>query len=270
MRALLLSAGLGTRLRPLTETIPKCLVPIHGQPLIDYWLELIFAGGIERALINTHWLSDKVAHHIAESPWRDRIDLVFEPNLLGTGGTLRNNRSYFGAESLLIAHADNLTCFDLGHMLERHARRPSNCVMTMLAFRTDDPRSCGILELDSNDILRKFHEKVASPPGNLANGAVYIIEPTVADEVAAMSEDFIDFSTEIIPGLIGRTLVVETNAYHRDIGSLASLRQAETEFLPMIAGTFQDRLLNRRSNNFLRSEGALVTNEPTTNQESMA
>ena len=83
MRALLLAAGLGTRLRPLTETVPKCLVPIHGKPLLDYWLEHLFDAGIERVLINLHWLPDVVRAHVAASPWNDRIDLVHERESAG-------------------------------------------------------------------------------------------------------------------------------------------------------------------------------------------
>jgi mannose-1-phosphate guanylyltransferase len=230
MRALLLSAGLGTRLRPLTETVPKCLVPIHGRPLLDYWLDLVFQSGIERALINTHWLADVVVSHVEASPWRERIDLVYEPELLGTGGTLRANRQYFGDQSMLVAHADNLTSFDLVEMMRLHQARPPQCLLTMLAFETDDPRSCGILELGPHNILQAFHEKVEHPPGNLANGAVYIMTPELADQIAALDRDIVDLSTEVLPHLMGRILVVQTAAYHRDIGNLASLEQANQEF----------------------------------------
>src|ERR1700722_2511913 len=179
MRALLLAAGMGSRLRPITDTTPKCLVPVHGKPLLDYWLELLFGAGVERVLINTHWLSDKVRDHVALSPWRSLIDLVHEPHLLGTGGTVLANRRYFGEAPFLVAHADNLTDFDVAALIGAHEKRPPGCVMTMLAFRTDDPSSCGILELDSRGVVVGFHEKVANPPGNLANGAVYVIGPEV-------------------------------------------------------------------------------------------
>ena len=124
MRALLLAAGLGTRLRPLTLTVPKCLVPIHGKPLLDYWLDHVFAAGIDRVLINTHWLADAVERHVAASPWRDRIDLVQEDELLGTAGTVAANRDWLGNDPFLLAHADNLTDFDVRNFAQRHAARP--------------------------------------------------------------------------------------------------------------------------------------------------
>ncbi|WP_316167213.1 MULTISPECIES: nucleotidyltransferase family protein [unclassified Bradyrhizobium] len=230
MRALLLAAGIGSRLRPLTNTTPKCLVTVHDRPLLDYWLDLVFEGGIERALLNTHWLADQVRAHVAQSPWRSRIDLVHEDKLLGTGGTVIANREWFGSRPFLVAHADNLTDFDVAGLIAAHDKRPAGCIMSMLAFRTDDPSSCGILELDCQNRVIAFHEKVPNPPGNLANGAVYIFEPEVIDDIAALGKAVVDLSTEIIPNYLGRILCVETAGYHRDIGNPESLRRAHLEF----------------------------------------
>jgi mannose-1-phosphate guanylyltransferase len=231
MRALLLAAGIGSRLRPVTDTIPKCMVPIHGRPLLDYWLDLLFANGAAaRALINTHYLAEVVAAHVAQSRWRDRIDLVHEPALLGTAGTIKANRSYFASEPFLVAHADNLTELDASAFAAAHAARPPHCAMTMLTFQTDDPRSCGILELDGQGVVQAFHEKVAEPPGTLANAAVYMLTPEVADCVASLPGPVVDFSTEILPRLIGRIFAVPTRGYHRDIGNVESLARAEREF----------------------------------------
>jgi len=230
MRALLLAAGIGSRLRPLTDTTPKCLIPIHGRPLLDYWLDLVFEGGIERVLLNTHWLAPQVRAHVGASRWVDRIDMVHEDSLLGTGGTIIANRSWFQERAFLLAHADNLTDFDVTGFVDAHQNRPSGHAITMLGFRTDDPSSCGILELDSTRTVRAFHEKVANPPGNLANGAVYIFEPEVVAAIAGLDKPIVDLSTEIIPGFLGRILCVETAGYHRDIGNAESLRRAHSEF----------------------------------------
>ena len=233
MRALLLAAGVGSRLRPITETIPKCLVPIHGRPLLDYWLDLLFhSGEIERVLINTHYLRENVEAHVAASPWCDRIDLVFETTLLGTGGTLKANRDFYSDEDVLVAHADNLTTFDVRRFVAAHRRRPPEAAMTMLAFRTDTPRSCGILQLDDQHLVQAFHEKVANPPGNLANAAVYILTPEIVATAESVPGSFVDLSTEVIPLFMRRILAVETRGYHRDIGTAESLRQAHEEFRP--------------------------------------
>jgi mannose-1-phosphate guanylyltransferase len=237
MRALLLAAGIGTRLRPLTNTTPKCLVKIADRPLLDYWLDLVFEGGVKRVLLNTHWLADQVRTHVASSPWRSRIDLVHEDQLLGTGGTILANRDWFGNDAFLVAHADNLTDFDVAGLISAHRNRPQGCVMTMLAFRTDDPSSCGILELDRERRVTAFHEKVENPPGNLANGAVYVFEPEIIEDIASRGKAVVDLSTEIIPTYLRRILSVETASYHRDIGNEESLRRARAEFKPRPSGT---------------------------------
>lgn len=231
MRALLLAAGQGTRLRPLTERLPKCLVPIAGRPLLDYWLDRLLASPeIERALINTHWLAGQVEAHVVASRWRERIDLVHEAELLGTGGTLLANRDWIGPRPILTAHADNLTEFDLAEFLDRHHARPAGTVMSMLSFRTDDPRSCGILELDGRGVVQRFHEKVADPPGDLANAAVYVLEPEIVAFAAGLGRPVVDLSTEVIPYFVGRIYSVETPCYHRDIGTPESLARAERDF----------------------------------------
>jgi mannose-1-phosphate guanylyltransferase len=230
MRALLLAAGIGSRLLPITATTPKCLVVINGRPLLDYWLELLFGAGIERVLVNTHWLAGQVDAYVKASRWASRIDLVHEAELLGTGGTVLANREWFQGRPFILAHADNLTDFDVAGLIAAHRSRPSGHLMTMLGFRTDDPRSCGILELDDRRTVVAFHEKVEHPPGNLANGAVYVFEPEIIDAIAGRGNPMVDLSTEVIPGFVGRILCVETKDYHRDIGTQESLRRACAEF----------------------------------------
>jgi mannose-1-phosphate guanylyltransferase len=230
MRALLLAAGLGSRLLPVTATTPKCLVPINGRALLDYWLDLLFEAGIERVLINSHWLADQVTVHVKASRWASKIDVVHETELLGTGGTVLANRKWFHGRPFMLAHADNLTDFDVAGLVEAHRVRPSGHLITMLGFRTDDPRSCGILELDNRNTVVAFHEKVEHPPGNLANGAVYVLQPEVIDVIAGLQRSMVDLSTEIIPKFLGRISCVETDGYHRDIGTLESLHKASAEF----------------------------------------
>lgn len=229
MRALLLAAGVGSRLAPLTDTTPKCLVEIHGRPLIDYWLEILFPA-FERVVVNTHYLAPLVEAHLAASPWRNRIDIRYEPELLGTGGTLVANAAWLGDGPVLVAHADNLTDLDAEGLARAHQARTPGCAMTMMAFETDDPRSCGILELDAKGVVQAFHEKVENPPGNLANAAVYMLEPEVIAFAAGLPGPFIDLSTQVIPHFVGRIQAVRHAGYHRDIGNLASLVRARAEF----------------------------------------
>ena len=230
MKALLLAAGIGTRLRPLTNKIPKCLAQIHDKPLLEYWLNLLLPNGVDRILINTHYLPDAVNDFICQSPWKERIDLVYEDKLLGTGGTAVANKAYFEDNSFLLAHADNLTRFEPTAFISSHENRPKNVCITMMTFETDSPESCGIVELNKQGIVIAFHEKKENPPSRLASAAVYIFEPEVLDFMASLNLEKFDISNDVIPNYIGRIQTFYNSDYHRDIGSPESLRLANIEF----------------------------------------
>lgn len=230
VKAILLAAGLGRRLRPLTDATPKCLVPIHGRPLLDFWLEMLFTQGVEQALVNTHHLHEAVVEFVNRSQWRDRVVLVHETELLGTGGTVLQNRDFVAGRSFLVAHADNLTWFDVAAFRDHHENRRAGIEITMMSFTTDQPQTCGILELDSDGIVHKMHEKAENPPGNTANGAVYFFSPKVIDFMAGLGKPVIDLSTEVLPAFLGRMQAYQGSLYLRDIGSPENLERAEREF----------------------------------------
>src|SRR5438552_6352658 len=121
MKAVLLAAGRGTRLKPLTDSVPKCLLPIAGRPLLEYWLLLLARHGVTEVLINLHHLPDAVRRFLARSPHGPPVRTVHEPVLLGSAGTLWANRDWVsGEEEFLIACADNLTNADLGSLMRAH------------------------------------------------------------------------------------------------------------------------------------------------------
>ena len=221
---------MGTRLRPITNHVPKCLVTIQGKPLLAYWLDMLLPNGIERVLVNTHYLPEAVNAFVKQSDWVNQIDTVYEPILLGTGGTVLSNQSYFSGQPFMVAHADNLTRFDVKRFIDAHENRASGTEITMMTFKTDAPQSCGIVELNSLGVVQQFHEKVDNPPGDLANAAVYIFEPTVISFLASLGRDIVDISTEVLPAYLGRIQTFLNEDYHRDIGTPESLALAELEF----------------------------------------
>ncbi|MEW6329832.1 MAG: nucleotidyltransferase family protein [Pseudomonadota bacterium] len=237
MRALLLSAGLGTRLRPITDQLPKCLVPVSGRPLMEYWLRLLVHGGIRNILVNTHYRAAQVNDFIAGSEYVPYVTLVHEEILLGTGGTLLRNREFFGADPVMLIHGDNLSLFNVRDFVRAFEERPKGAEITMMTFDTDAPQNCGIVELDSFGIVRGFYEKVQNPPGRLANGAVYMLSGNVVGYLASLGKEFIDFSTEVIPHFIGRMNTFHNKIYHRDIGTPESLSAAQSE-LPLALSRF--------------------------------
>jgi len=226
MRAMLLAAGLGTRLRPLTETIPKCLVPIKGQALLGVWLDRLNQVGIGPFLINTHYLPEQVQAFVATSPYRDRITLTHEKELLGTAGTLIANIHFFEGKGGLLIHADNYCLADFKGFFQAHSKRPSCCLMTIMTFRSDNPQSCGIVEIDERGIVMGFHEKVEKPPGNLANGAVYLLSAELLKLLDTEFSAVTDFSTEVLQHLVGQIYTYESREFFIDIGTPEAYRRA--------------------------------------------
>ena len=229
MKALLLAAGVGARLRPITDSIPKCLVPIQGRPLLEYWLEFLVKGGISPILINLHYMAEKVQEYIETSPYKEHIQSIHEKKLLGTGGTLLANRDFFKAETFLVIYADNLSKFDLQEFIKHHQNRPRHCEITMMTFHSPTPQSCGIVELDQAGVLQAFHEKVEEPPTNLANAAVYLFEPSIFEELEKKPGQSFDISKDIIPYFVGKIYTYFNFGYHRDIGTPESLNEAQKE-----------------------------------------
>jgi len=131
----------------------------------------------------------------------------------------------------MLVHADNLSRFDLRKFIARHQARPAGCVMTMMTYVTPTPESCGIVELDTRGVVVAFHEKEKDPPGDLANGAVYILEPVIFDFLQQLGKAVIDFSTEVLPSFMGKIYTFHNDVYHRDIGTMESYRAAEREFI---------------------------------------
>ncbi len=227
--ALLLAAGLGTRLRPLTEHWPKCLMPIKTRPLLEYWLGIVSGVGIEGVLVNLHYHADKVRDYLAQPQFNNWVRTVYEPELMGTAGTLRINADFFYNKTILLVHADNWCCSDFSDFMKyHHYSRPANTVMTMMTFESQNPSSCGIVELDEKNLVQGFHEKVKNPPGKLANAAVYLLEPEVLEWIVNHPE-VTDFSTEVLPKLIGKIATWQNKGIHRDIGTFEQLKAAQND-----------------------------------------
>lgn len=223
MRAVLLAAGLGTRLRPLTDRIPKCLVPIKGKPLLDIWCESLLSSGVERILINLHYMHEVVESHIQGSSYKKHVQTVFEPVLLGTAGTLVANKEFFKGDDGILVHADNYSEVNVSELMKMHMHRPPSCLMTMLAFRTPTPQTCGILGVDNENILQQMFEKSVEDHGNLANGAMYVLSPELISSLKSES----DFSNQVIPRFLQQIFVVETDRTYIDIGTPETYQLAQ-------------------------------------------
>jgi mannose-1-phosphate guanylyltransferase len=228
VKAVLLAAGLGTRLRPLTDVTPKCLLRVGDRTLLDIWLDELARVGVDEVLLNTHHLADQVRAHVAARRSGPTVRLSHEPELLGSAGTLLANRDFVDGEDMFLAiNADNLTDFDLGLLVDEH--RAHDAVATLTLFHTPNPSACGIVEVSPDGRMTGFVEKPADPPGDLANAGVYAFSPAVADLIDEPLPR--DIGYDLLPRLVGHARAVDlAGAYFIDIGTPAALARARDEW----------------------------------------
>ncbi len=231
MKAFLLAAGVGSRLRPVTDTIPKCMVAIDGRPLIDIWLDAFDAAGVGEVLVNLHYLPDAVRRHIAARTASPAVSTVFEPELLGSAGTLAANRLWVDGEEMFLAcNADNLTDFDLRSLIEAH--REHSAIATLTVFHSERPSAGGVVELDESGTVIGFAEKPTKPISDLVNAGMYAFHPRLLDEIGRPPPR--DIGYDLLPGLVGRARAVPVEGYFRDIGTVAAYQRAQQEW-PLLA-----------------------------------
>lgn len=237
-KAFLLAAGQGTRLRPLTDHTPKCLVPIDGQPLLSIWLDFCERLGVQEVLINTHHLAGQLSDWAAKQKSALKIRLFHEEVLLGSAGTLAANRAFVGDDSnFYVFYADNLVRTDLSRLRSTH--RENSGVVTMGLFETPRPQDCGIVTLDDDGRIISFEEKPVHPRSNLAFAGLLIAstslfdwlpQPTYPDRSNGTSRAA-DLGKEILPKLVGKMWGARLEGYLLDIGTPENYARALREWV---------------------------------------
>jgi mannose-1-phosphate guanylyltransferase len=227
INVLLLAAGKGTRLRPITNNIPKCLVKIGDKPLLEYWLNILYNSTIvDKIYINVCYLSEQVVDYVKKHKLSNKIILLREEKLLGTGGTLvKLLREIQNENPIFFAHADNFTDFDIDKFYKAHLLRPKICGITMMTFVTDDPESCGVVSVNEDGVVVDFHEKSNKYHGNLANGAIFMIDKDFQIQIKNL-KNIEDFSAEVIPKYLNKIFTYENKSYLLDIGTPEKLLKA--------------------------------------------
>ena len=229
MKAILLAAGLGTRLRPITNFIPKCLVPICGKPLLHWWIKLLEQHGITEILINLHYLPRKVIEFFYYVKTNIKIDYFLEENLLGTAQTIKANKEYFkNEEDFFILYADNLTNYNLTEFKKFHDSQKNP--LSVALFKPENLTGCGIIKLDNNNNIIDFKEKPKIPESTLANAGIFLAKTEIIDLI----DTEINFTADLLPKLIGKMSGWESNDFLIDIGTPENLNIAEKKWNSMI------------------------------------
>lgn len=234
MKAFLLAGGYGTRLGARTARRPKCLVPIHGRPLLARWLDHCARSGITDVLLNVSHHGSAVRRFLHRYASPVRVTLVEEPVALGNAGTVLANRAFVAAvPSFFILYADNLTTADLGDLWAFHGTHDG--VLTLGLFQAPRPRETGNVAIDDTGRVTAFVEKPVEPVSPWANAGIYVARPSLFAAIPCRS-GVVDFAYDVIPPLVGRMYGRHVSGYLVDAGTEAGLATARAAARRIDAG----------------------------------
>jgi mannose-1-phosphate guanylyltransferase/mannose-1-phosphate guanylyltransferase/phosphomannomutase len=241
---MVLAAGLGTRLRPITYEMPKPMVPVVNRPVMEHILRLLARHGFEQTIANLHWFPDLIESHFGDGGQLG-VELTYsrEEQLLGTSGGVRNAAGFLG-DSFLVISGDALSDIDLGAMRDFHESHDG--IATLATKRVEDTSQFGVAITGADGRIQGFQEKPdpAEALSDLANCGIYMFRSEIFDffppsgtSKAAGPGDpagFADWAMDVFPRLLEGDVPFyshEIDAYWNDIGNLEELRQGSLDAL---------------------------------------
>ncbi|MCH9642567.1 MAG: NDP-sugar synthase [Actinomycetia bacterium] len=253
--AVVLVGGMGTRLRPLTLSAPKPMLPTAGLPFLTHLLSRIAAAGIEHVVLGTSFKAE-----VFESEFGDgsklglQIDYVVEEEPLGTGGGIANVASRLRNDTAIVFNGDVLSGCDLGALLESHSSNAAD--VTLHLVRVGDPRAFGCVPTDSDGRVTAFLEKTQDPPTDQINAGCYVFKRSVIDEIPKGRA--LSVEREVFPGLLtdGRRVFGYVDAtYWRDMGTPEDFVRGSAD---LVRGIAPSPALNHQRGESLVHDGASV------------
>jgi mannose-1-phosphate guanylyltransferase len=241
VKALILAAGEGTRLRPLTLTQPKPMLRIGGRPILEHIVAQLADIGIRDLAINLHYRPEAITDYFGDgADFGVRIVYSREPSLLGSAGAAKALEGFFD-EPFVVWYGDVLADIDLTGLIERHTR--TGAAASLALYEVEDKTRCGMVETDTSGRISRFIEKPAPdvPCGDLANAGIFVLHPSVLRHVA--SEVNVDFGSDVFPRLLAGGAALygyRIGGYILDIGSPSRYAQAEAD---LQAGRFSSKAL---------------------------
>ncbi len=232
MKAFILAAGLGTRLRSLGLDVPKVMVPISGKPLLEHHIELFKRQGIREFIVNLHYLPEKITSYFGDGGrFGVKIEYSHEPELLGTAGAVKKMAHKLHDGAFIVFYGDNLVRIDFAPLVEFHRNRMA--LVTVALFESTEPWTGGVVETEANGRVRRFIEKPdrKQVSTNLISAGILVVEPAVLEEIPA--GQFCDFGKEVFPRLLAKGLPVyamKPDAYIQDVGTPERLAKAQQDF----------------------------------------
>lgn len=224
---MVLAAGLGTRLRPLTYEITKPMVPVLDRPVMGHIVDLLDRHGFDEVVANLHYFPDSIKRYFGE-----RLSYRLEKELLGTAGGVKACADFFGSDSFLVISGDALTDIDLGAFAARH--HEAGGIATLAVKKVTDTREYGVVLHDRAGRITGFQEKPSPEEAlsDLGNCGIYIFKPEIFDYFP--KRPFVDWAQDVFPTLLENDVpfhIHEVKEYWNDVGSLGELRQGTFDAL---------------------------------------
>ena len=233
MRAMILAAGVGSRLDPLTRELPKPMVPVANRPVMEYLLELLAAHGFTELWVNLHYLGEKIALHFGDgSAFGVQIHWEPEAQLYGDAGSLKRAAGFFGEGQVLVIGGDDLTDLNLTEFLAHHLSEDADA--TIALSPVEETSQYGVAVLDERGVVTGFQEKapLAEAKSKLANTGIYLFRSSVLDLIPDEGAPLL--GRFLLPEILSRGLKLcgfKTDAYWRDVGDLEIYRQSQSDLL---------------------------------------
>ncbi|MFH0817367.1 MAG: NDP-sugar synthase [Candidatus Micrarchaeota archaeon] len=231
MKAVILAGGLGTRLRPLTYTVPKPMLPVANRPILDRTVERLASAGIEGAVLTTNYLAKQIEEHVKKANYPIPVDVIEESEPLGTAGSVRNARWKLDGD-FLVVQGDTISSIDLKEHIAAHRG-----LATISLTKVDNPGDYGIAELSKEGKVKRFLEKPGPSEffSNLANTGTYSFSHEILDLIP---EGKSDFSIDVFPSLLEekkRIYGIAQAGYWKDVGSITNYFSGNRYLLGSIA-----------------------------------
>jgi NDP-sugar pyrophosphorylase family protein len=233
-KAIVLAAGLGTRLRPLTDLISKPMAPIVNRPVMEHIIKLLVKHRFTDIVCNLHWYPEEIKNYFGDgSRWKINIVYSYEEELLGTAGGVKNVEDFFEKSTFMVISGDALTDIDLTRVFKFHKQKGG--MATIVLTEVEDTSKYGVVLLDEDKSIKGFQEKPLSgkAKSNLANSGIYIFEPEIFDYLPAKGQ-FYDFGKDLFPDLLKKNIKYygyQHNHYWNDVGSLEEYQQGNFDAL---------------------------------------
>ena len=229
MKAMILAAGEGRRMRPLTAAMPKPMLSVGGRPLVDRLIDLLRQHGVREVAINLHHEPQALEAHLGDGRNLGvRVVYSSEECALGTAGGVKRMEAFFGGDPFFVVYGDIFTNLDLSELRSFHAKRPA--ALTMALYQPDRLGECGVVGLGADGRVLEFVEKPApgSEPSRWANAGVYVVEPSILQYIPA--DQPFDFGSDLFPLLLERGVPLfgnRSDTFVVDIGTPAGYARAQ-------------------------------------------